>query len=62
MKRFGGIDFLSNTNFDSFALLSETVIKQLTNLVTANNQTTLTIDPSKIAPLFTVQPPQASVY
>jgi hypothetical protein len=58
MKRFGGIEFISKSDFTNINLVNETFIYLLRNLI---NQMNPSIDPSKIAPLFQINPPQASV-
>jgi energy-coupling factor transporter ATP-binding protein EcfA2 len=58
MKRFGGFEFLLQYMSDSIDLINETLIEQIINLT---NQTSSTIDASKIASLFRIYPPKVSV-
>ncbi|CAF0854184.1 unnamed protein product [Adineta ricciae] len=62
MKRFGGIEFLSRSNLTAYELLDETLIQQLANINGQINQTTVTIDATKLAKLFRIHPPQASIW
>ena len=61
MKRFGGIEFLSRSNLTVYDLLDETLIQQLANINGRINQTIVTINATKLATLFRIHPPQASV-
>lgn len=61
MKRFGGFEFIRRTNFDSFNPVNETVLIQLRNLLIRSNLSAGSFDPKKIASLFQINPPQASV-
>ena len=61
MKRFGGIEFVRRTNFNSFSPVNETLLIQLRNLLIRSNMSTGSFDPTKIASLFQIHPPQASV-
>ena len=61
MKRFGGIEFLLRYMPNSLDLLNETLIDQIVNATRTINQLPSTIDASRIASLFRIYPPQASV-
>jgi len=61
MKRFGGIDFLSDINVDSIDILNETDINQIKTSLDIITQSNSMIDPAKIVSLFRIYPPQASV-
>jgi hypothetical protein len=61
MKRFGGIDFLSDINVNSIDILNETVINQITTSLDIITQSNSMIDPANIVSLFRIYPPQASV-
>jgi hypothetical protein len=61
MKRFGGMEFLSQTDGNSYYLLNTTLIDQITNFINRINQSGTLIDSIKIASLFEINPPQASV-
>jgi len=58
MKRFGGFEFLLQYLSNSFDFINETLIQQIIDITNQANQT---IDASKIASLFRIQPPQVSV-
>jgi hypothetical protein len=62
MKRFGGIQFLSLSNTNNMNILDETLISQLSNLITSVDSSVPIVDASKIAPLFQINQPQASVF
>jgi hypothetical protein len=57
MKRFGGFEFLLRYMSTSLDLVNETLINQIASIIDPS----LTIDASKIASLFRISPPQASV-
>lgn len=61
MKRFGGFQFIRRTNFDSFNPVNETILTQLKNLLILTNLSSGSFNPKKIAPLFEIHPPHASV-
>jgi len=58
MKRFGGFEFVSNNSIDPIQLIDEGVLNRIVNLV---NQYSLSINTSKLLPLFAMHPPQISV-
>jgi hypothetical protein len=60
MKRFGGLEFPSIVNTDVITLFNENFFTQLNNLMVRTNETG-TIDTAKVASLFQINPPQASV-
>lgn len=62
MKRFGGIEFLSSSSQNTINLIDETVIQRIKDLIIRYNQSTSTINTAKIASLFRISPPQASVF
>ncbi|UJR15712.1 hypothetical protein I4U23_002647 [Adineta vaga] len=62
MKRFGGFEFLSSSMSKSIDLVNETLLNQLINVTNGNNQSSTNIDSKKIASLFRIYPPQASVW
>ncbi|CAF2630332.1 unnamed protein product [Rotaria sp. Silwood2] len=62
MKRFGGFDFLPQTNLSSIDLVSETLINRLMDLMSRTNQSVSKIDGAKIAALFRIYPPGVSVW
>ena len=60
MKRFGGFEFPSIVNTDIITLFDENFFTRLSNIMNRTNQTE-TIDAAKVASLFEINPPQASV-
>ena len=57
MKRFGGFEFRPSNNTATLELINETTLNQLNSL---GNAATF-INATKVAALFRVYPPQASV-
>ncbi|CAF3444208.1 unnamed protein product [Rotaria sp. Silwood1] len=62
MKRFGGFDFLPQTNLSSIDLFNEKLFKQLMYVINQANQSASKINGAKIANLFRIYPPQVSVW
>ncbi|CAF1162270.1 unnamed protein product [Adineta steineri] len=63
MKRFGGFEFLLRYMPNDVQLVNERLINQIINITNPKNQSSLsTIDATKIAPLFRIFPPQASIW
>ena len=58
MKRFGGLEFLSTSVTDDLQIFNETMIEQMIRII---NQSSLNINPKKVASLFRITPPQISV-
>lgn len=61
MKRFGGFVFSPQTNTSSFDMLNETAINQIIQAINQTNPPATNIDVHKLATLFRVYPPQATV-
>jgi hypothetical protein len=61
MRRFGGIEFLQVNETTTLELIDETTINQLHSLSDRNDATAKTINATKVASLFRVHLPQASV-
>ena len=59
MKRFGGLQFLSKSRWTTTELFNETTIDRIIQII---NQSSLNINPIKIASLFQIHPPQISVW
>jgi hypothetical protein len=59
MKRFGGIEFLPSNLSSEYNLISMSILQQIINLFGRTNQSMFNV--AKIAALFRINPPQASV-
>jgi len=62
MKRFGGMDFLSDVNLTTINVLNETIVNRITTALNRITQSNSTVDAANIVSLFQVYPPQASVF